>query len=266
MHFETSERRFFYWLKTMKKLITITTDFGDSFAAAQLRAVTASLEFDGSLIENHDVSSFSIVEGAFQVLTLSRFCPNGTIHVGVVDPGVGSDRAGIIIQSKDNWYVGPNNGLLYQAANKDGILNLWKLKESYISDYVSNTFHGRDVFVKAAVYLAHGKRPEDFQSKRIAISDLVKNSFQDGQVLHVDHYGNVKIQWNNKLSVGRKLSLKLKEENLEAPIVKTFSDVEKGRPLALLGSNDTLELAINLGNIANKYSIQTEEILDIIER
>lgn len=250
----------------MKKLITITTDFGDSFAAAQLRAVITSLGFEGDLIENHDVSSFSIIEGAFQILTLSRFCPVGSIHVGVVDPGVGSDRAGIIIQSKNHWYIGPDNGLLYPAANRDNILNAWKLQESHVSDYVSNTFHGRDVFIKAAVYLAQGKHPEDFQSEKISISNLMKNAFQNGQVLHIDHYGNVKIQWDNKLTVGRKLFLKLNDVNLEVPIVNTFSDIAEGCPLALLGSSNTLELAINLGNIASRYSIQTEQVLDIIER
>lgn len=250
----------------MKKIITITTDFGDSFAAAQLRAVISSLGFEGDLIENHDISNFSIIEGSFQILTLSRFCPIGSIHVGVVDPGVGSDRAGIIIQSKNYWYVGPDNGLLSPAASRDGILKAWKLKESHVSDYVSNTFHGRDVFIKVAVYLAQGNQPEDFQSERTAIGELVTNRFQDGQVLHVDHYGNVKIQWSNKLIVGKKLFVKLNETSLEAPIVKTFSDVEKGKPLALLGSSNTLELAINLGSIASKYSIQAGEILDITER
>jgi S-adenosyl-L-methionine hydrolase (adenosine-forming) len=250
----------------MKKLITITTDFGDSFSAAQLRAVTASLGFDGNLIENHGVSSYSIVEGAFQILTISRFCPDGSVHVGVVDPGVGSDRAGIIIQSNNHWYVGPDNGLLYPAANRDGVVSVWKLKESGVSDYVSNTFHGRDVFIKAAVYIAQGRSPEDFQSEKVAVSDLVKNSFQNGQVLHIDHYGNLKIKWDNKLSIGKKLSLKIKTKNLDTPIVKTFSDVEPGQPLALLGSSDTLEIAINLGNAANEYSTQTGEILDIIER
>jgi len=249
----------------MRNIITITTDLGDSFAAAQIRSVVAALEYDGDLIENHDVSSFSITEGAFQILTLTRFCPKEAIYVGIVDPGVGSDRAGIAIRSNNYWFVGPNNGLLYPAANSDGILKIWRLKELQVSDYVSNTFHGRDVFIKVAVYLANGKKPEDFQSEQLSTADLVTNSFQNGQVLHVDHYGNVKIQWNNKVSIGKKLILKLKDNNLETPIVKTFSDVDDGKPLALLGSSDTLELAINLGNIATKYSIQTGEILDIIE-
>lgn len=249
----------------MKKCITITTDFGDSFATAQLKGVVATLNFDGNLIENHDVSHFSIIEGAFAIATLARFCPVGSIHVGVVDPGVGSNREGIIIQSQNHWFVGPNNGVLYAGSNTDGICRVWKLQESYISNYVSNTFHGRDVFIKAAVYLSHGKHPEDFQSIPLPITDLVPISFQDGQVLHVDHYGNVKIHWSGSVSIGTSLLLKIKEQNLEVPVVKTFSDVVEGKPLAILGSSDTLELAINLGNIANKYSIQAGEIIGIIE-
>lgn len=247
----------------MKKTIIITTDFGDSFAAAQLQAVVSSLGFDGNLIENHSVSSFSILEGAFQISVISRFSPPGSVHVGVVDPGVGSQRAGIAIQSAHHWFVGPDNGLLYPAALSDEIISVWRLEESHISDYVSNTFHGRDVFIKAAVYLAQGRHPIDFGSKPLSISDVEALSFGNGQVLHIDHYGNTKVHWIGQIQLGGKLNLKRNNEVISLPIVKTFSEVPTGVPLALVGSSNTLELAINLGNFAKEHSLKVGNLLEI---
>ena len=104
-----------------KNLITLTTDLGDQFAVAQLHVVLARDGFDGRVIENHSVTPFSILEGAFEIDALSRFTPVGTIHVGVVDPDVGSDRRGVVIRTKKSWFVGPDNGLLYPTAVHDEI-------------------------------------------------------------------------------------------------------------------------------------------------
>jgi S-adenosyl-L-methionine hydrolase (adenosine-forming) len=249
----------------MKKLITVTTDFGDNFAASQLKAVVFALGFEGNYIENHDVSHFSIIEGAFQIMTLTRFCQKDTVHVGVVDPGVGSSRTGIIIRSKNSWFVGPNNGLLNLASEKDGILEAWKINEKHVGEYISNTFHGRDVFIKVAVYLSQGQTPEEFKSTKINLSDLIKSQIAEGQVAHVDHYGNLKVYFQKELPIGKKLVIKIKREEIEIPIVKTFSDVSTHQPLALLGSSGTLEIAINLGNFAKTYSVQVEDVLDIIK-
>lgn len=158
-------------------LITITTDFGDQFSASQLKAVIFSLGFTGEIIENHDVSSFSVLEGAYGIWQLSKFCPPNTIHVGVVDPGVGSQRNGIVIKTKDFWFVGPDNGLLWKAACQNKILQTWKIDESYFGP-VSTTFHGRDVFVKVAALLSKNNHPEDFGCK--LIKHIKKLKFKNG--------------------------------------------------------------------------------------
>ncbi|MCL4339086.1 SAM-dependent chlorinase/fluorinase [Patescibacteria group bacterium] len=247
----------------MYKLITVTTDFGDQFAAAQLKAIIAVLGFDGEIIENHSVSSFSIAEGAFQINLISKFSPSGTVHLGVIDPGVGSNRRGIIVKTKNFWFVGPDNGLLYPAIENDGIENSWVLSENKISQKVSSTFHGRDVFIKAAVYAAQGKRPENFGCCPVSNNSLKKINFRTGQVLHIDSFGNIKIYWPNEITVGRKLLIKNKKIRLELPIVKTFSDVPQNSPLAIIGSSYTLELAVNLGNAAAFLGINNTDILDI---
>ena len=199
----------------MKKIITITTDFGDQLAAAQLKAVIADLNFDALVIENHSVTPFSIIEGAFSLALVSRFSPKGTVHVGVIDPGVGSKRRGIIIKTNKSWLIGPDNGLLFQAANNETIQQAWKIQESHISKEISNTFHGRDVFVKSAAYLSLGKSPADFGSTKIPITSLVKLYFKNGQVLHIDSYGNIKLHCLQEIYSHKKLLIKTKKTFLK---------------------------------------------------
>ena len=223
----------------MNPIISITTDFGDGFATSQLKAVVASLGFGGQLIENHDVEPYSIVEGAYGIWQLAKYCPKGSMHVGVVDPGVGSDRAGIVIKSKNFWFVGPDNGLLYPAAAADGIEKIWKIENPA---NVSNTFHGRDVFIKEAVYLAQGEEPRGEE-----IEEIKRLSFEEGQVVHIDHYGNAKI-WGKK--------------TFGLPVVKTFSDVPEGSPLIFNGSSDLLELAVNLGSAEARFGLKLGQVLE----
>lgn len=227
----------------MKQTITITTDFKDSFATSQLKAVAYSLGFDGPLIENHDVSPFSTLEGAYGIWQLAKFCPLGTIHVGVVDPGVGSDRSGIVIKTQDFWFVGPDNGLLYPAALANKIMSFWKIDEKYFGE-VSKTFHGRDVFIKSAVLLAGGKQPEGFGCKRIHKIEELK--FNDGQVVHIDRYGNAKV-WG--------------EKTFGLPVIETFSDVPEGTPHILNGSSDILEIAVNLGSAKDCFGLKLGQVI-----
>lgn len=250
----------------MKKLITITTDFGDSFAAAQLKAVIANLGFDGTVIENHDVAAYSIIEGAFRIAILAEYAPANSIHLGIVDPGVGSKCHSIIIQTKSAYFIGPDNGLLYPAAKNSIIQKVWRIQESKISTSVSHTFHGRDVFIKAAIYVAQNKNPENFGCLELDKKELVKISFEAGRVLHIDRYGNIKIFWPENIIPGEKLVIINKDAKFELPVVKTFSDVPFGKPLALLGSSGTLELAINLGDASRIYQIKTDDRLKIVKK
>lgn len=248
----------------MKKIITITTDFGDQFAAAQLHAIIANYDFNGNVIENHSITPFAIEEGAFEIWQLSKFTPNNTVHLGVVDPGVGSSRWGIIIKTKKGWYVGPDNGLLYPAAARDDITDVWKLKEESFGD-ISNTFHGRDVFVKAAVFLSKGKKPEDFECMQLENADVQKLFFKKGQIVHIDDYGDIKIWWPEKLSLGKKLLVRKKEKSFILPVVRIYDDVQVAKPLALLGSQGTLEIAVNQRNAQKEFGFTVGEILEIKE-
>ncbi|MEK7164104.1 MAG: SAM-dependent chlorinase/fluorinase [Patescibacteria group bacterium] len=226
-----------------QQLITLTTDFGDQFATSQLKAVAYSLGFVGQIIENHDVRPFSVIEGAYGIWQLAKYCNTNTIHVGIVDPGVGSDRAGIIIKTQNFWFTGPDNGLLWKAASS-GVDTIWQIDESYFGR-VSNTFHGRDVFVKIAVLLSQGKTPKNFGCK--PIKKIKKLEFREGQILHIDNYGNAKIFGNKTFGL---------------PVVKTFSDVAPNQPLILNGSSDLLELAVNQSSAKDKYGLKLGQVIE----
>lgn len=247
----------------MNKVITITTDFGDQFATSQLRAVMATLGYDGIVIENHSVTFPSIIEGAFEIKLVARFSPEQSVHVGVIDPGVGSARRGIVLKTKRSFFVGPDNGLFYPVAIEEGIEKVWHLQESKVSDFVSNTFHGRDVFIKAGVYLALGQTPEQFGSVEFDSTTLVKIEFKEGQIVHVDNYGNIKVFWPYELKLGQRLKVKSKKGTFEVPVVKTFSEVGPNMPVALLGSSGTLELAVNLGRGDKFYGVSLEDVVEI---
>lgn len=243
-------------------LITITTDFGDQFAAAQLRVVIAAQGYSGQIIENHGVTPFSTPEGAFQLSVLAKFAQRGSIHVGIIDPGVGSWRRGIILKTKRSWYVGPDNGVLFPAASKEHIVHVWKLHEAYFGQ-VSSTFHGRDVFVKAATLLATGTHPRAFRCTEIAPDSLETLHFQNGQIVHIDAYGNVKIFWEKPIHTGCSLCLRVRNRQFKLPVVSTFSDVQQGQPLALAGSSGTLELSVNQGLGSTFFGLSLGEIVEI---
>ncbi len=229
---------------TNKSLITITTDFGDGFATSQLKTVVYGLGYEGNIVENHHVKPYEIVEGAYGIWQLAKYCQPGTVHLGVVDPGVGSERAGIVIKTKNFWFVGPDNGLLWPAANTDGVEKIWRLDEKMFGS-VGNTFHGRDVFIKQAVFLAQGEQPRGEE-----ISEIKRLEFEEGQVLHIDTYGNAKIWGSNTFGF---------------PVVDTFSDVAEGTPLILNGSSDLLELAVNLGSAKERFGLKLGEVFETLE-
>ena len=117
--------------------------------------------------------------------------------------------------------------------------------------------------------LAQGKNPEKFGCRAIDPTALISLSFHRGQAVHIDHYGNIKVWWKNGLIVGQQLNIRipchsvLDTESIKIPVVRTFSDVPADSPLALLGSNGTLELAVNLGRADEHFGVQLEDILRI---
>jgi S-adenosyl-L-methionine hydrolase (adenosine-forming) len=235
------------------KIITLLTDFG-SFYPAQMKGVILGHSQEVTFVDiAHDIPSQDVRAGAFALLSTARYFPPGTIHLAVVDPGVGTARAGLVVESGGQLLVGPDNGLLIPAAKSLGVPKAYKIVTKFEA---SHTFHGRDVFAPVAAMLALGKKPKSF-GPRIKPVDLgfgsAKHSGQgyEATIIYVDKFGNMVLNMN-KLPSG---PVTLKGIRLRQ--VNTYAEVKRIEPLITLGSHGFAEIAVNQGSAAEAFSLKT---------
>jgi S-adenosylmethionine hydrolase len=250
-----------------RPIITLTTDFGlkDPYVA-EMKAVILSLCRNVVIVDvTHQIKKFDIRMGAYVLASASPYFTKGTTHVAVVDPGVGTTRDAIIVQTGDGYLVGPNNGVLALAAkNAPGPKCIYKItNKKFLPAKVSNTFHGRDVFAPCAAHLASGKLPGEFG---LRIKEMVTPKFAKivkekdkiiGEVIHVDDFGNIITNFSRKyfqhIRSEQKIDIKLKNTRLRYKLTKAYGEVKSKKPLALLGSHNFLEISINQGNAAEFF-------------
>ncbi len=158
-------------------MITLTSDFGlkDPYVA-EMKGVILSLNPSATIVDiTHDIEKFNIRMGAFMLASAAPYFPKSTVHLAVVDPGVGTERRAILVQTKQGFFVGPDNGVLMMAAKKQEIVHTFELSNSkFMLPKVSATFHGRDIFAPAAAYLDIGVKPAEFGSE---ITEIVLPEF-----------------------------------------------------------------------------------------
>ncbi len=251
-------------------VITLLTDFGskDPYVAA-MKGVIISIAPHVRLVDiTHEISKFNVIEGAFVLASAAKYFPKGTIHVGVVDPGVGTKRRAIIVSTKSYLFVGPDNGLLMLAANNEELLGVYEIvNPKYMLRDISSTFHGRDIFAPVAAHLANGVQPEEIGKK---VEDYVKLPFPEpkvreyqvsGRVIYIDGFGNIVTnicrEIINELGIkkGDIIHVKIGEHVLRLPFYKSYGYVQKGELLALIDSYNMLEIAVNMGNAAKRLKI-----------
>lgn len=249
----------------VRPVISLLTDFGliDPFVA-EMKATILSLCPDAEIIDiTHLVDKFDVRMGAFLLAGATPYFPRGTVHVGVVDPGVGSERRPIVIETGKCLFVGPDNGLLVPAATNDGMLHVYELtNRSLMRSEVSSTFHGRDVFAPAAAHLASGASPKECGPE---ISDYVKPKYAhstiDGttatcEIFHVDSFGNLVTSLPNadlaklNLKSRQKVRVAIGGKRLTVRYVTTYSDLDGNEIGILVGSHGFVELACREKNAA----------------
>lgn len=251
-------------INSVNPIITLVSDFGDTFAQSQIELevykINPEIKF---IVGANDVTPFSILEGSFVLTKFSEFCPKGSYHIVVIDPGVGSERSSIIIETNKDWYVGPDNGVLYNAAHTHGILNVYKISESSIEESYTNTFHGRDIFAKTAALLSTGIHPTELGSK-ISIDDIIKHKVKENQITHIDAYGNVKISNDcSSFKLGNKYTIEINNNKKTVPYVEVFDNVHIGEFLLYKGSHDTLELAQNQLPVNKTLDLHVGDVVSI---
>jgi hypothetical protein len=243
----------------------LTTDFGlkDPYVA-EMKAVILSICPTAIIVDvTHEVEKFNIRMGAYMLTSAAPYFPEGTVHVAVVDPGVGTQRRQIIVQTKRNFFVGPDNGLLMLAAEAQGIKRMYEITSRRLMlPHVSSTFHGRDIFAPAAAHLANGVPPEDFGPE---ITEAVKPTFTKvtrdkdtlaGEVLHVDGFGNIITNIHAKDLADFKegmVQAEFSSHKLQLKLSRTYAEAKPHEALALIGSHNYLEIALNQGNAAAKF-------------
>ncbi|MEJ1964131.1 MAG: SAM-dependent chlorinase/fluorinase [Gammaproteobacteria bacterium] len=259
--------------ETHAPIIVFMTDYGtldDSVAIC--KGVMLSIAPDATIIDlTHQVTAYSVADGARYLARAALYYPVNTIFVGVVDPGVGTARRSIIARSKrGHYFVVPDNGLLTLIEDRDGIESAreitnpaWMLPGPH-----SATFHGRDIFAPAAGHLARGDDwstagPQLQKLTRLTLSSATLDAGGiDGHVVALDGpFGNlitdIKASRFRELGyrVGDTVSIKVGDKTLAIPYVNTFGDVPTGQPLLYIDSSELLSVAINQGNFAQAHGV-----------
>ena len=225
-------------------IITLTTDFGtrDGFVGS-MKGVIARLAGDATVVDiSHDVPRHDIAHGAWVIATTCQEYPHGTIHVAVVDPGVGGARASVIVKVRDQLFVGPDNGLFAYAAEA-GVEGAWLIESAaFRLPDVSPTFHGRDVFAPAAAALARGRLAATAGRTAQLVGALPwgPRPIGQGRVVHIDHFGNL----ITDLPRGEAGTGAVAIAGMTLPLVRTYESVAIGQPLAYIGSSGTVEIAV----------------------
>ncbi|WNZ28609.1 MAG: S-adenosyl-l-methionine hydroxide adenosyltransferase family protein [Candidatus Bathyarchaeota archaeon] len=249
-------------------IISLLTDFGQKDPyVAEMKAVILSINPQVRFVDiTHQVTKFSIAHGAYCLASAALYFPSKTVHLAVVDPGVGTKRRPIIVETLRSFFVGPDNGLLILAAQKETITHVYCIENTnYMLPVVSQTFHGRDVFAPIAAHLTKGVTPREFGPE---IHDYFVPKFTNpiteprkimGEVLHIDDFGNIisniSIQHLEKagITVGKRVSLVVGSQRLMAPFCSVYGEVDLGHCLVLVGDNGFVEVAVNQGDASKVF-------------
>lgn len=244
----------------MIHIVTLTTDFGiaDGYVAA-MKGVILSICPDVVLVDiTHQIEPQDVRGGAYVLGTAARRFPAGTIHVGVVDPGVGSARRGMVLVSGGHIFVGPDNGLFTSALGEDA-----SAVEIGASPEASATFHGRDLFAPIAARIAAGADPLSLGptlADPIRLPDWEKSraaSGVRGRVMHFDRFGNAITNLCPGDFDRHPDAFHVPGREIGAPTIgRTYADVRRGEAVWLVGSEGFYELAVREGSARERFHLE----------
>jgi S-adenosylmethionine hydrolase len=256
-----------------RPVIVFMTDFGTANdAVAICRAVISGIAPDVRIMDiTHQVTPFSIEEGARFLYGVTPYYPAGTVFLVVVDPGVGTSRKAIAVKSKKGQYfILPDNGVITPVLDRDGLESAREITNQHwmIQAPVSSTFHGRDIFSPAAAHLAAGWEfnlvgPPVPQLVRLTPKSAVKSEKGiEGDLIGLDDpFGSLVTDISGDdfkalgYSVGDKVLVQINQKTVELPFAKTFMDVAVGESLLYIDSRGRVGIAVNQGSYSRKFNI-----------
>jgi len=256
-------------------IITLTTDFGlgDHYVSA-MKAVILGMAPDVRLVDiSHQIPPHDVMAGAWVVRNSAMLFPPGTVHLVVVDPGVGTKRKPVALRIKGQYFVGPDNGT-FSLIGEDYDYQAVELnRKQFWNDEQSTTFHGRDVFAPVAAHLANGVKLESLGDPieklvtyRWAIPIADRDGIQ-GWIVHIDRFGNLISNIPSSLieeTVGDAGFRIYVGNTILHSIQPTFGSVPDGEPVAYIGSSGTLEVAINKGNAKEMLGVEKGAQISIV--
>ena len=251
-------------------IITLTTDFGfrDPYVA-EIKAVILSISPNARIVDvTHEVDKFSIRMGAYVLACAAPYFPEGTVHLAVVDPGVGTRRRAILIQTRNSFFIGPDNGVLALAAKRQGVGHVFEItNQKLMFSRISNTFHGRDILAPVAAHLTNGTKPEEIgpEIQKILTAKFARvikrKDSLIGEVLHMDGFGNIITNIEEKelssMNIKETVVVKFRNAKFRLKFCRTYAEVEKQEALSIVGSHSFLEISVNQGNAAHKFKVKS---------
>jgi len=240
-------------------IITLTTDFSlaDSYVGT-MKGVVLRINPGAKLVDiTHQITPQDILEATLVLESGYRYFPPGSVHVVVVDPGVGGLRRPIVVAGREHYFVGPDNGTFSRVMENDEEAVVYQISEPrFLLPSISDTFHGRDVFAPVAAYLSRGVAPEEFgpvvpdpRLLRVPAPTWWGDQIR-GEVIHVDSFGNIVSNINRRQFeewVGSRHCRILINGRVIDHVSRSYAEHERGKVLALFGSADLLEIAVAEG-------------------
>jgi S-adenosylmethionine hydrolase len=257
-------------------IVTLLSDFGSqSPYPAQMKAVLAA-SCDAVLIDiTHDVPRHDLRTGAYLLAAVAQTTPAGTVHLAVVDPGVGTARRPLVVVAGGQFFVGPDNGLLLPAARRLGPPRAYEITGPVGTPGPSAaTFHGRDIFAPAAARLVAGALPNGFGRSVAEFVELDlgagrrEGTALAGQVIYVDAFGNLITNISSSVlaSYGTPLHVTVGNKRSPATAARSYGEVALGRVVVVPGSDGLLEVAVREGSAAEWFAVSSGADIRIEER
>jgi S-adenosyl-L-methionine hydrolase (adenosine-forming) len=251
-----------------RPIITLTTDYGtsDHFVGV-MKGVILSINPEVEVVDiTHHVLPHDILDGALTIGQAYKYFPPKTIHVVVVDPGVGTERRPLLVAGDQHYFVAPDNGVLSSVYDQVDSLYTWNvISEHYFRHPVSKTFQGRDVFAPVAAWLSKSWQTSAFGE---AITDVARFAIPKpktagntvtGLVLRIDNFGNVITNITAQdvpalVAADGKFTIRAGTSTINK-VVGTFADAAANQPVGIIGSSGYLEIALNKGSAARTLGV-----------
>ena len=249
------------------RTITLTTDFGlGDWFVGTMKAVILGIHPRANVVDiTHEIPPGDIRAGAFALMAGCRYFPKGTVHLAVVDPGVGSRRQAIAARTASRFFVGPDNGVLSWALALEKIETIRVLENrQYFLEPVSRTFHGRDIFAPVAAHLGRG-----LSAARLGreLKDYVRLPWPQptaqrggvqGEIVYIDRFGNTITNIKAELVSGERAGAceMMGERKVRCALADFYGAVPIKRPVAVIGSSGFLEIAVNGGSAARQFGLK----------